>query len=209
MAAPPRLYFHPISHYCVSAERMLAMKGIAPEIVRVPYHDKRQLLRETGQDYIPALRWDDDVVRWEEIPDFLDRKVPEHPLSPAGQRGVARTVEHWAHQVLEERVWRAVVTEVPPTLGDDLERWVFEEMQTRSRGPWHVLEMRKPEFTADLMAHVARVEEMLDGRSWLLGEPCRADCAVYGALSPWFTTGHALPGEYPRTRDWADRIRRL
>jgi len=34
-------------------------------------------------------------------------------------------------------------------LGNDQERWVFEEMQTRARGPWHVLESRRAEFRDD------------------------------------------------------------
>jgi glutathione S-transferase len=209
MGPPPRLFYYPISHYCVSAERMLAYKGIQPEIVMVPYHDKRELLAATGQDFVPALVDGERVVTWESIPDYLDGRQHAPTLSPAGQRGVARTLEHWGHQVLEERVWRAVVTEVPPVLTDDVERWVFEELQTRARGPWHVLVSRREEFVRDALDHLGRVEEMLQGRDWLLGDPSRADFGVYGAISPWVTVGHPIPEQFPHLRAWAARIRDL
>ena len=103
----PQFYTLTPSHYCVCIDRALAYKGIAVERVNVPYHDKRQLLRETGQDYVPALKWDGKVVTWKEIPEFLDRRQPTPTLFPPGQEGVAALLESWGHDVLEERVWRA------------------------------------------------------------------------------------------------------
>src|SRR4030066_2269243 len=107
----PVLYSMPISHWCVSADRMLAFKGVA----------------------------------------FV--------------------LEQWSHAVTEEKVWRYVVTKIPPVLRDDHERWVFEEMQTRARGPWHVLEMRREEFRKDMVTALAMVEAMLEGKDWMLGTP--------------------------------------
>lgn len=205
----PTLYGYPVSHYCVSAERMLAFKRIRFDQVYVSYHDKRELLRATGQDYVPALTWDGRAILWAEIPDFLEQVAPEPTLFPEGRRGLARTIEDWGHQVLEERVWRYVVTAVPRQIEDEVERWVFEELQTRARGPWSVLEHRREEFREEMAAHIQLVEEMLDGREWLLDAPSLADFGVFGGLSPLLTVGEEIPDHFPRTRGWASRIQNL
>jgi len=106
-------------------------------------------------------------------------------------------------------VWRYVVTKVPRVLHDDVERWVFEEMQTRARGPWHVLEMRREEFRQDMNKHLGLVEAMLEGRDWILGEPSLADFGIYGSMSPLLTVGEAVPDAFPRLAAWAARIRAL
>lgn len=203
------LYGYPISHYCVSAERMLAYKRIPFDSVYVSYHDKRELLRATGQDYVPALTWDGRTVSWKEIPDFLEKIVPEPTLFPNGRPGLARTIEDWGHQVLEERIWRYVVTAVPHLLTDEVERWVFEELQTRARGPWSILEQRREEFRVEMVSSLQFVEGMLDGRDWLLDAPSVADFGVFGGLSPLLTVGEEIPDRFPRTRAWAARIQTL
>ncbi len=206
MASHPVLYSMPISHWCISADRMLAFKGVAFDTKYVPYHDKRELIAATGQDYVPTLVWDGKPVMWYDIPDFLEKKRPAPTLYPDGQKGLAVALEQWSHVVVEEKVWRYVVTKVLPVLRDDHERWVFEEMQTRARGPWHVLEMRREEFRQDMMEELARVEAMLDGREWILRKPSLADFGVYGSLSPLFTVGESIPREFPNLAGWAKRI---
>ena len=209
MPGRPKLYSMPISHWCVSADRMLAFKGIPFDTVYVPYHDKRDLIAATGQDYVPTLVWDGKPVMWYDIPDFLESKKPEPTLYPYGQRGLAVAIEQWSHAVTEEKVWRYVVTKAPPTFRDDHERWVFEEFQTRARGPWHVLEMRREEFRQDMMKELARIEAILERSEWILGKPGLADFAVYGSVSPLLTVGETIPREFPRMAAWAERIRAL
>lgn len=123
-------YYLPPSHYCLSVDRMLAFKGIPAKKVYPPYHDRQELLPETGKDYAPTLIWGGKPVSWNEIPAILDRVRPDPPLLPKGQEGIARALENWGHQVLEERVWRAVATQIPRLLRTDQERRVFEEMQS-------------------------------------------------------------------------------
>jgi glutathione S-transferase len=206
MVATPELYYLPISHYCVSAERMMAFKGIRAKKVYAAYHDRQELLRRTGQDYVPTLIWKGKPITWTEIPAFLDRMHPEPALNPAGQAGLARTLQNWGHQVLEERVWRAVVTQAPKVLRSDEERWVFEEMQTRARGPWNVLEARRPEFVQEMFEYFGLVEQMVVGREWILDRPSVADFGIYGGLSPWLTVGETIPRRFPALRAWAARI---
>ncbi len=203
------LYTNPISHYCVSVERMLAYKGVRYDRVYAPYDGREALLAATGQDYIPALVWDRQPVTWAEIPAFLDRQRPEPALVPSDRAGVARALEDWGHQVLEERVWRAVVTQVPAKFRVAKERWVFEEMQTRSRGPFHVLKARRPEFVRELMPYFALVDEMVADRPWVLDRPSVADFGIYGGLSPWLTVGERIPPKFRHLARWVERVRRL
>lgn len=209
MAPRPSLYSEPFSHYCVSADRMLAFKGVAYDEIPVTYHDKRELIAATGQDYVPTLVWEGKPVVWYDIPDFLEKARPQPTFYPRGQGGLAKVLEHWGHNVLEEQVWRYVVTKVPPKLSSDLERWVFEEMQTRARGPWHVLEMRREEFRKEMEKHLAMVDAMLDGRDWFLGEPSLADFGIYGGMYPLLFVGEKVPKGLPRLAKWVERVGRL
>ena len=202
MSEPAVLFGYPISHYCVSAERMLAFKKVPFRRVHVPYHDKRELIRETGQDYVPAVKWGKTVVTWKDIPDDLERRVPEPTLYPPGQEALARSMENWAHQVIEEQVWRFVVTRVPQVLTDDVERWVFEELQRRSRGPWTVLQSRRPEFRRELHEYLEMLEQLFHDRTFILGGPSLADCGLFGALAPLGVVGEGIPRKFPRLRRW-------
>ncbi|MCI4350360.1 MAG: glutathione S-transferase family protein [Thermoplasmata archaeon] len=204
-----RLYYAPWSHYCVSVERMLAFKRVVPEIVPIPYHDRRELLRATGQDYLPAITWGDRTVAWQGIPDFLEERSPLPTLYPAGKGGLAKMMENWGHQVLEERVWRYVLPRIGAAFTDDHERWVFEELQTRSRGPLHVLEGRRGEFRSELLQYLGLLEEGLRGRAWLLDEPSLADFGVFGALAPLRLVGEEIPSDFPSLAAWSTRIEQL
>jgi len=209
MTPRPKLYSMAISHWCVSADRMLAFKGVPFDTEPVPYHDKTELIAATGQDYVPTLVWDGKPVLWHDIPDFLEGKAPEPTLYPWGQRGLAVAIEQWSHAVTEEKVWRYVVTKMPPVLADDQERWVFEEMQTRARGPWHMLVARRDEFREDMVKELGRLDAILDGREWILGKPSLADFGAYGSVSPLFLIGEPVPKEFPNLAAWATRIQKL
>jgi glutathione S-transferase len=188
---------------------MLAFKGVDFETTYVPYHDKTELIAATGQDYVPTLMWDGKPVMWYDIPDYLERTVPLPTLYPWGNKGLAAVVEQWAHAQLEEKVWRYVVTMIPPALRGEVERWVFEEMQVRGRGPWHVLQSRKEEFRTDMIKEFERLDLALTGRPWILGEPSLADFGVYGSLSPLLTIGESIPADLPQLAAWVDRVQAL
>src|SRR5207245_3065565 len=97
----------------------------------------------------------------------------------------------------------------PPVLHDDQERGAVWEMQTRARGPWHVLEMRREEFRQDMNKHLGMVDAILDGHDWILGQPSLADFGIYGSISPLFTVGEGVPREFSRLAAWASRVRDL
>ena len=86
---------------------------------------------------------------------------------------------------------------------------MFEEMQTRARGPWHVLELRREEFREDMGKHLAMVDAILEGRDWILGEPSLADFGIYGGMYPLLFVGETVPDSLPRLAKWVDRVASL
>ena len=204
------LYQEPFSHWCVKVERILGAKGIPFESRRVGYHDKQALLAATGQDYVPALVDGREVVLWQAIPDWSEAKAPHPTLYPGGDPGLHRVLEDWAHGRLEEMVWRVVVPDMPATIEDPRERWVFEEIQVLKRGPLEALRARRPELERDLTGHLAPLEQMLAPRPFLLADaPGLADFAVFGALAPLAYAGHSIPASCPRLIAWESRIARF
>ena len=69
--------------------------------------------------------------------------------------------------------------------------------------------MHREEFRLDMNKHLGMVDEMLDGRDWILGQPSLADFAIYGSMSPLLTVGESVPREFPRLAAWASRVRDL
>lgn len=204
------LYDLELSHFCVKAKRILDYKGIAYETERAPYHDRQDLLAVSGQDYVPYLLWEDKGVTWDKIPDFLEEMKPEPTIYPDGSRNVARMLESWAHNVVEEAVWKYVVSDAGKTFEDPRERWVFEEIQTRSRGPLDAYALRKQEFLKGLVSTLQPVEDRLGESTYVLGDaPSLADFALYGALHPLPFTGNGIPTALPKVREWHQRVGKL
>lgn len=200
-------YEEPFSHWCVKVQKILNYKKIKHEIRPVSYHDKRELLKATGQDYVPAIVNDGRIVIYPDIPDYLEELVPDPSIYPNGTRGVAKAIENWAHYRIEEIVWRYVVADFPKTFKEDLERWVFVEMQERTRGPLEVMEMRKPSFKADMESHFRIVDDMLRGHKFLLGNnPSLADFATFGAIYPLTYSGNELPAKFKNLSVWYKTI---
>src|SRR2546427_10200782 len=116
MASRPLLYSMDISHYCIAADRMLAFKGVEFDTRYAPYHNRQEVLKATGQDYVPTAIWEGKPVMWYDITHFLEKARPKPTLYPRGQKGLPVTSEHWGHQVREARACRNVVTNAPPVL---------------------------------------------------------------------------------------------
>jgi len=204
-----QLYTYPLSHYCIKVQKILEYKGIPYRSIEVKYNDRTPLLKASGQDYIPYLVDDGQGFTWPHIVDHLERKAPTPTLYPDGNKGKAAVLEHWAHAVVEEAVWRYVVTDAEKYLArrDEAEAWVFGEMQSRARGPWHLLEHRKPEFYEGMKEVLALVEKGLDGKPYYGGNaPSLADFALYGAISPLYTVGGQIPAEFQTLRAWWGRL---
>lgn len=200
-------YQEPFSHWCVKAKKILDYKKIQYETKNVGYHDKRELIKATGQDYVPALVNNGKVVTYLDIPDFLEGQHPQPTIYPDGTKALTRALENWAHYRLEEIVWRYVVADFPKTFKDDLERWVFVEIQELKRGPLELMEARRPAFKSDMEEHLQILEDMLADHRFLLTEkPSLADFATFGALSPLSYSGNSLPERFVRLQAWHKSI---
>lgn len=200
----------PFSHWCIKARKILNYKGLKYEVKNVGYHDKRELIKATGQDYVPAIINNGQIVTYPDIPDYLEKLTPSPTIYPNGTQALTKVLENWAHWRLEEIVWRYVVVDIPKTFKDDLERWVFVEIQELKRGPLDQVEARRPGFKADMEAHLQLVEGMLKTHEYLLSDkPSLADFAVFGAIYPLRYSGNELPERFPKLRAWFDSIDRI
>jgi glutathione S-transferase len=216
----PRLYYLRPSHYCEKARAILHYKRIPFELVVVPYGDHQDVVRASGQDYVPWIDLagtsippsvpNERGVRWPDIPDWAERVQPNPTLYPGEAkvtRARSRIVENWAHNVVEEAVWKYVLAEVPAALSEGQERWIFVELQERKRGPLEIMAMRKQEFYGGLKEVSGLADDLLGEKPFLFGDaPSLADFALFGALHPLKLTKNELPKEYPRLRAWHMRV---
>ena len=200
----------PFSHWCVKAKKILDYKKIKYETKTVGYHDKRELIKATGQDYVPTIVNDGQIVTYADVPDFLEKLQPNPTIYPNGTKALTKAIENWAHYRLEEIVWRYSVPDFPKTFKNDLERWVFVEIQEAKRGPLELMEAKRTGFKADMEAHFQILEDMLKEHRFLVAEkPSLADFAVYGAVNPLRYSGNQFPEKFPKLREWYESIDRL
>jgi len=200
----------PWSHWCVKVRKIMDYKKIKYKVNLVSAHDKRELLMATGQDYVPAIVDGKQIITYAEIPDFLEVMAPEPSIYPNHTKGEAKAIENWAHYRLEDVVWQYTVPDFPKTFKDDVERWVFVELQETKRGPLKLLEAKRPELKTQMEKHLQILEEMLTEHRFLLDEkPSLADFAVFGAISPLPYSGNKLPDKLTKLTSWHDTINRL
>jgi glutathione S-transferase len=207
-----RLYYQKPSHYCEKARAILSYKHIPFELVNVPEGDHHEVIEASGQDYVPYLALGDGKgVTWPLIADWAEDKRPEPTIYPGRNvketRARCRIIEHWAHNVVEDRVWNYVLPDLPKTFKDPRERWVFVELQEAKRGPIEILAHRRPE----LFGYVAEVcglsQDLLGNQDFLLGpSPSLADFALYGALHPLKVSGNTIPKQFASLRRWHKRM---
>lgn len=200
-------YEEPFSHWCVKARKIMGYKKIRYETKTVGYHDKRELIKATGQDYVPALVNDGQIVTYPNVSDFLEKLQPNPTIYPEGTKALAKAMENWAHYRLEDVVWRYAVVDFPKTFKDDLERWVFIEMQELKRGPFELMQVRRAVLKVEMEDHLQIVEDMLQNHPFLLAEkPSLADFAVFGAINPLAYSGNRIPEKFTRLNAWHESI---
>ena len=200
-------YEEPFSHWCVKARKILDYKKIPYQTKTVGYHDKRELIKATGQDYVPALVNDGQIITYPNVPDFLEKLQPNPTIYPDDTQALAKVLENWAHYRREDVVWRYVVVDFPKTFKDDLERWVFVEIQELKRGPLELMNLRRPALKAEMDNHLQMLEDLLQSKRFLLAEkPSLADFAVFGALDPLAYSGNQISEKYERLRAWHESV---
>ena len=182
----------------------LAHKKLEAESVWVPFEDRAEIRRVSGQDLVPVLVDDDRVIIDSmEIVRYLEDRFPEaprlYPEQPARRADCLLFID-WFN-----RVWKR-----PPN-----------EMEAEMEKPEGSRDLRRVERLGRAMqGYFDLFEQMLTGRDYLLGEFSAADVAAFPFLKyatltdPEDThlfhkilTDYQRPGStHPRLVDWIARM---
>src|SRR5262245_51449296 len=160
------LYRMQWSTNCERVEMALAHKGLKAESVWIPYGDRSEVRRISGQDLVPVLVDDGralidsmDIVR------HLEERFPESPRLYPGEpsrRAECDLFIDWFN-----RVWKR-----PPN--------VLESELSRPKAEQDPARIQRLERA--MCAYLDTFEGLLTGRDYLLGEFSAADIAAFPFL---------------------------
>ena len=191
----------PLSTNVERVSLALAYKGVEVEWVDVDPDDRSAVVELSGQELVPVLDADGEVVADStRILAWLEARFPEPALYP---RDSARRAEVEVFVDWFNRVWKRAPNELAGLL------------ESGRSDPARVEELGR-EITASLDVF----EALLDGRDFLMGEFGAADCAAFPFLrfAAYLEDGDpyvfhqvlaerlALEGKYPRVAAWLERM---
>jgi glutathione S-transferase len=183
-----RLHQFSFSPFAAKVRKCLELKGLAHELVEVPYLDRRELVALTGRMMVPVLEDGGQVIEDSpRITAYLDERyapsLRQDPLAPV--------IEGWADLVLEDVAFRVAA----PGLHDRFAALsgrpdgpaFFQLVKERRYGPgaldgWRAAEWSLADQLGRLLAPIARA---LAARPFILESgphASLADAAVYGQL---------------------------
>jgi glutathione S-transferase len=211
-----RLYQFISSPFCAKVRKILDFKGVDHEVIEVDYLERKELLHASGQIMVPALTLEsgETIVDSARIAMRLEELYPEPTLLPPGWAGMHRVLADHIDNAIEDAIFRAAIP-------DELAFW-------RARGPdreafWRLIRDRKygagfvDRMVAEHQTHqaraleaLARFEDALSERPFLLGRIGLADFALYGQLYYFAFTGELkLPSELKNLLEYFGRIDRI
>ena len=215
MSSQPIFHHFEASPFSEKIRLIFGLKGIAWHSVLVPrILPKPDLMPLTGgYRRTPVMQIGADIFcDTQMITRVLEARYPEPTLFPNGNAGLPWAVAMWTDRV----VFANTVGLVFGSLGDKVPQSFIDD-RTKMRGsPFDVNAMAAalPRFRDQYRAHVAWIEDQLAGggraRPWLLGDVSLADFTAY--MNLWYVrsnldTADAWLAEFPRVRDWENRIR--
>lgn len=207
---PVRLYHLEPSFHNEKARKILELKSIPYERVRVPYQDHEQVIEETGQDWTPALLTaDGKTVTWEEIADWAEEVAPEPTLYPDGaRRALCRALDQWALVMVEDAVWPVAAPDAAEKLPEaDGERWRFVEFQERKYGDIDRLREARDWLWPDAEKQLELAKDLLGETDFLLGDaPSLVDLSLYGGTHPLVFSGIGFPDGFEELEAWRERV---
>ena len=181
-----KLYSGPLSMFGAKAEIALLEKGLAFDLVMVPF-DMRTLyapkhpevLRINPKRQVPVLV-DDDLELFDstQIFEYLETRKPDPALWPADlkARARARLLEHQSDEVYFPHIIRLMGDPKAPGAHDGAARF-YDAM-----------------------------ERTLEGRTWLAGGYSFADIAFYTAQLFGERMGAPMTDAHPRLQAWRERM---
>jgi len=190
-----KLYSGPLSMFGAKVEIALREKGLAFELVMVPFDPERgyspkhpEVLRVNPKRQVPVLL-DGGVELFDstQIFEYLEDRSPEPALWPRApaERAQARRLEHSSDEVFFPNVIRLMGMRADP---DPIEspEWI----QARS----------------GIENYYALTEQALASRPYLAGSYSYADIALY--MAQFFAARHTVPigAAHPRLLAWRARV---
>jgi glutathione S-transferase len=190
------------------------LKGLAWRSVRVspilPRPDLMPLTggyRRTPTMQIGADIYCDTAIILREI----EARWPDPPLWPKGFAGLVSMLGLWSDRTF----FQNTVNLVFGSLGDRVPQAFIEDRQKLRGGKFDIPAMKAavPQMRDQFRAHADWIETQLEGHAeGLLGAYSLADIHAY--MNVWyvlrrFEDGAKLLAEFPRLRDWAERLRAI
>ena len=156
------------ARFSTNVERValaLAHNQLDVESVWIEYSDRSLVQRVSGQPLVPVVEFDDGDVAHDSmrIVMALEQRHPQRPLYPADAAQRAQTLAFidWF-----DRSWKVAPNAIEAELGRD--------QPDRAR---------IDALAREMAAALDRIEAMLDGREYLVGDEfSAADCAAYPFL---------------------------
>jgi glutathione S-transferase len=215
-----QLYQFYFSHYCEKARWALDYKGI-------PYRPRNLLpglhvkpaLKLAPKTCLPIIKDGDNAVQDSTtIIDFLDRKYPQHPLTPSDPVQAEEALA-WEEYCDEEigvtlRLWfyyhalpdrkRAVrfMLDGAPWYGRPVLAVLFPKVRSVMIEAMNINAEAAKQSETRLLAALDRLDNALQNRRFLVGDAfSRADLTACALLSPW-----VLPGDVEAARNFPEPV---
>ena len=211
-----KLFQFAYSPYAAKVRKCLELKGLAHELVEVPYLDRQEVAQLTGGIIVLPVLADGDQVICDSprITDHLDRHyAPTLRPPPLGAAGAV--FESWCDQVFEDVAFRLASPAVEERIaelngGRQDARAMYRFIKERKFGTGCIDSWRDhaPELRDRLRALAAPLARTVVEQPFLLGARATiADAAVYGNL---YMLDWAMPGwvatSMPELSAWYERV---
>jgi maleylacetoacetate isomerase len=159
-----RVWLIPFSTNVERVSLALAHKGVEAEAVAIDPSDRSEVVRVSGQEFVPVADFDGEIVA--DSPAILRRIEELHPEPPLWPAASARRAELDVFIDWFNRVWK-----VPPN--------AIAEMLEGDAPDQFAIDAHAAEMAAALGAF----EALLDGRPYLFGDALSAaDCIAFPFL---------------------------
>ena len=200
------------SPFCAKVRRILEYKGIEYETVEVDYVDRAELLRVSGQLYVPVLQLENEVlIDSTPIAMRLEELHPSPTIFPPGTRGVQLSLTRFFDEQLEDAIFKvALPDEIKHYRRQGkLQEAFFRLIRDRIYGAGFCdrIEKERAQNVQHMERELEPLEGALEGKGFLLGRIGLADFALYGQL--WFLgfTGELkIPERFPNLRAFYQRL---
>ena len=221
------LYTFQISHFAEKARWALDWKGVKYQERRLLPGPHLAVTRRLGKvTSVPILVCDGQVVQGSSaIINFADERWPDRPLTSqtAAERDRERELERWLddelgapvrrmfyfHALGEPNLVRPLLTQRGPWWGPLFYRVGYRAVASRIRALYEINADTAEQDRKRVEAVFARVDQLLEGRSYLVGDRFgRADLTLAALAAPlWHPPEHSM--RWPPDEAYPARLREL